>query len=426
MLARQIERYAKWVVAIVVIMVLAVLSSIYVLSHERLRWPFQASYEVNAVFSSVDAVAPGLGEPVNVAGVRVGQISGASLQHGQGVLRLSIDPGKLPRLYANARAVLVPNTPLKDMQVDIVPGGAPAPVLRHGGTIPLAQTTVPIDSDDFLKALDTDTRTWFTGLVADLDQGTRGRTRDIAALLRALGPTTGQVHQIAHLLAARRGELARVVHNLGAITQATAVKDRELATLVDTSNATLGALASQDVALRASLARLPGTLSTARRTLGDATTFARALAPTLDALTPTARRSPRTLRDTRALIRGASGLPVDKVRPFIDAVLPLAADIGPASRAIAASTPPLIDATKVLDYFSNEIAYNPGGANQGYLYWLAWFSHNGASVFSTEDAHGAVARGLGLFSCSSLSQPGSPAQLMGLLFGVSPTACSHP
>jgi phospholipid/cholesterol/gamma-HCH transport system substrate-binding protein len=426
MFRRQVERYAKWVLAIVVIMVLAVLSSIYVLSHERLRWPFQASYEVNVVFSSVDAVAPGLGEPVNVAGVRVGQIAGASLQHGQGVLRLSIDPSKLPRIYANAHAMLVPNTPLKDMQVNIAPGDPSTPVLRHGGMIPLVQTGVPIDSDELLKALDSDTRTWFTSLIADLDQGTRGRTADIAALLRALGPTTAQVHQIAHLLAARRDELARVVHNLGAVTHAAAVKDHDLATLVNTSNATLGALASQDVALRASLSRLPGTLATARKTLGDATNFARVLSPTLEALMPTARRSPRTLRDTRELFRGAAGLPLDKVKPFIDAVVPLASDIGPATRDLEVSTPPLIDAFKVLNYLSNEVSFNPGGANQGYLYWLAWFSHNAASVVSTEDAHGAVVRGLGLFSCSSVSQPGSPAQLLGLLFGVTPTACAHP
>jgi phospholipid/cholesterol/gamma-HCH transport system substrate-binding protein len=322
--------------------------------------------------------------------------------------------------------MLVPNTPLKDMQVDIAPGGPPAPVLKHGGTISLSQTSVPIDSDELLKALDSDTRTWFTSLVAAVDQGTRGRTADLAALLRALGPTTTQAHQIARLLAQRRAELARVVHNLGAITHAAAAKDRDLATLVATSNATLGALASQDAALRTSLARLPGTLTTARRTLGDATTFARALGPTAEALTPTARHLPATLRDTKQLFRGTSGLPLDKVRPFVDAVLPQAADIAAATRDIVAATPFLTDAFKVLDYFSNETAYNPGGANQGYLYWLAWFAHNSASVFSTEDAHGAVARGLGLFSCSSLSQPGSPAALLGLLFGVTPAACSHP
>jgi phospholipid/cholesterol/gamma-HCH transport system substrate-binding protein len=425
MIARQLQRSGKWIVAIFLTMLLAIASSIYVLSNERLHWPFQSSYEINVLFSSVDAVSPGQGEAVNVAGVRVGQIAGASLQHGQGVLRLGIDPGKLPRLYSNARAMLVPNTPLKDMQVDIMPGGPPAPELRHGGTIPLAQTSVPTDSDEFLAALDSDTRAWLQSLAAEVDRGTQGRAADLAALLRQLGPTTAQVHEIARLLAVRRLELARLVHNLSTVSRAAAAKDRDLGALVQSANATFGALASQDTALRSSIGRLPGTLATTHTTLVDATTFARVLRPTLDALTPTARHLRGTLRDTRQVFRGAAGLPLDKVPPFIDAVLPLVNDIGPTTRALEAGTPPLIDAFKVLGYLSNELAYNPGGANQGFLYWLAWFSHNTASVFSTEDAHGAVVRGLGLFSCSGVSQSGSTAQLLALLFGVSPTSCTH-
>ena len=65
---------------------------------------------------------PGLGEPVLVAGVHVGEIAGTSLANGQGVIHMDIDPAKLPHLYRDATAELVPNTPLKDMQVDIQPG----------------------------------------------------------------------------------------------------------------------------------------------------------------------------------------------------------------------------------------------------------------------------------------------------------------
>ena len=35
---------------------------------------------------------------------------------------MEIDPGKLTRVYNDAHAMLVPNTPLKDMQIDIAPG----------------------------------------------------------------------------------------------------------------------------------------------------------------------------------------------------------------------------------------------------------------------------------------------------------------
>jgi hypothetical protein len=49
------------------------------------------------------------------------------------------------------------------------------------------------------------------------------------------------------------------------------------------------------------------------------------------------------------------------------------------------------------------------------VYWLAWFAHNLDSVVSTQDAGGAVIRGLGLFSCSSGAQPQTGALLDQLL-----------
>jgi phospholipid/cholesterol/gamma-HCH transport system substrate-binding protein len=56
----------------------------------------------------------------------------------------------------------------------------------------------------------------------------------------------------------------------------------------------------------------------------------------------------------------------------------------------------------VLNYLGNELGYNPPGPEEGYLFWAAWFMHNQASVTSTEDAHGAVVRGLAQVGCSSL------------------------
>jgi phospholipid/cholesterol/gamma-HCH transport system substrate-binding protein len=74
----------------------------------------------------------------------------------------------------------------------------------------------------------------------------------------------------------------------------------------------------------------------------------------------------------------------------------------------------------VLAYTVNELAYNPGGKNQGFLYWLAWGAHDLASATSTSDAHGANVRSFPLLACSSLR--GTPTlafvtQLLGSTFG---------
>jgi phospholipid/cholesterol/gamma-HCH transport system substrate-binding protein len=62
----------------------------------------------------------------------------------------------------------------------------------------------------------------------------------------------------------------------------------------------------------------------------------------------------------------------------------------------------LISSFKVLNYVTNEVAYNGGGANPGFLYWLSWFAHNADSFLSTSDAHGAAWRGVLLVSCAQL------------------------
>jgi phospholipid/cholesterol/gamma-HCH transport system substrate-binding protein len=398
----QIRRYGRSFAVLIALMVIGTASGFYILLQQRLPNPFQSFYTVDAAFPTAAAVVPGLGEPVLVAGVHVGEIAGTSLAHGQGVIHMDIDPAKLPHLYRNASAELVPNTPLKDMQVDIQPGTRAAGPLRRGATIAVGQTTSPIDSDELLASLDGDTREWLASLITELGAGTQGRGGDIHALLRSLGPTTGQLRQIGDLLAARRVQLADIVHNLGTLTRATSVKDTQLAMVVRAGDQTVSALADQNVALRESIMRLPGTLQTARRTLTDVTGLAQVLGPTAVALLPTARNLPVTLRDSLTLIRGAGLLPLQQIPSFVNAVLPLATQLPPLTSDLRVEVPALTSSFKVLAYTTNEIAYNPGGNNPGFLYWLAWFAHNADSFISNSDANGPVWRALLLTSCTSL------------------------
>jgi phospholipid/cholesterol/gamma-HCH transport system substrate-binding protein len=416
----QIRRYGRSFAIVLMLMVVGTTAGFYILLQQRLPNPFQTFYSVNAAFTSAAAVVPGLGEPVNVAGVHVGEITGTSLQNGQGVVHMEIDPHKMPHLYRDASAALVPNTPLKDMQVNIQPGHKSAGILPGGATIPVAQTTTPIDSDDLLDSLDADTRTWFTSLITELNNGSEGRGEDIRKLLGSLGPTSQQLRTIGDLLAQRREQLSDIVHNLGVLSHATSEKDNQLQTAVDAGNKTVQALASQNQALRTAITRLPGTLSSARTTLSDVTTLANALGPTATALLPTARKLPQTLRETQTLFKGAALLPLKEIPPFVKAVLPLAAQLPSLASGLKQAVPALISSFKVIGYVTNEIAYNPGGNNPGFLYWLAWFAHNADSFIGTADANGPVWRALVLTSCSSIktfSFGPLIEQLLGTTFG---------
>jgi phospholipid/cholesterol/gamma-HCH transport system substrate-binding protein len=415
--ALQIRRYGRSLLVLLALMAIGSASGFLILLSERLPNPFKSFYTVNGAFPSAAAVVPGLGEPVNIAGVHVGEITGSSLVRGQGVIHMEIDPTKLPgrQLYQDAHADLVPNTPLKDMQVNIFPGHSSAGILKPDSTIPIAQTTSPVDSDDLLDSLDTDTRTWFTSLITELNAGTAGRGKDIRRLLQALGPTSAQLRQVGDLLAARRTELSAIVHNLGVLTRATAQKDSQLATVVQAGDQTVRALASQDVALRDSITRLPGTLSTTRKTLADLTTFSNALGPTATALLPTARNLPATLRDTQTLFQGAALLPLKEIPPFVQAVLPLANQLPPLAADLKKAVPALIDSFKVLLYVTNEIAYVPGGKNPGFGYWLAWFAHDADSFISSSDANGPVWRTVVLTTCAGLKSFSFGPVIAGLL-----------
>lgn len=398
----QVRRYGGHLVLLLILMVLGTGAGFFILLNQRLPNPFQSYYQVNAAFTTAAAVVPGLGEPVNVAGVRVGQINGTSLHDGQAVIHMQIDPSQLPAVYRDAHADLVPRTPLKDMEVDIWPGDRSAGRLPSGATIPIGQTISPVDSDEVLGALDADTRDWLVSLITSLGQATAGRGADMRSLLRALGPTAAQLRQVGDLLAARHQELAELTHNLGVLTQAASSKDVQLGQLVRASQLTISALASQNVALGRAVALLPGTLARTRTTLGDLTTFSRALGPASTALTPVVRSLPGTLRNSEALFRGAALLPLRQIRPFVQAALPLAHKLPPLAGDLKIEVPDLIAAFKVLVYSANELAYNPGGNNPGFLYWLAWFAHNSDSFISNSDANGPVWRSVLVGNCATL------------------------
>jgi phospholipid/cholesterol/gamma-HCH transport system substrate-binding protein len=422
----QIRRYGRYFVILVLLAVIGSVAGGYILLQERLPNPFATFYNVNGAFPSAAAVVPGLGEPVNIAGVHVGEITNTTLQNGQGIIHMQITPSKLPgaHLYRNASAELIPNTPLDDMQIDIQPGTKSTGILPSGSTIPVGQTTSPTQSDDLLDSLDTDTRTWFASLITEVNNATEGRGKDLRELLMNVGPTAQQLRQIGDLLAGRRHELAEVVHNLGVLSQATSVKDGQIKQVIDAGNQTLQAISGQDVALKAAIEKLPGTLQTTRGTLSDLIGFANELGPTATALQPTARRLPTTLREASTVIKGATVLPLNEIPKFESVVLPLGKLLPGLATSLTNTIPSLVDSFKVLNYTTNELAYNPGANNPGFLYWLAWFSHNADSFLSTSDANGPAWRVLLLTDCASFKSF-SFGPLLSALTG-STLGCSAP
>jgi phospholipid/cholesterol/gamma-HCH transport system substrate-binding protein len=194
------------------------------------------------------------------------------------------------------------------------------------------------------------------------------------------------------------------VHNFSLLTDELGKKDTQLANFVQNSNAVFDTLAGQDVSLRATLEKLPGALNTTQSTLAKVKGLADQLGPTLQALRPAARALGPSLRQTRPFLRQSTPVIKNEIRPFTRAALPTVKQLRPATRNLAAATPDLTGAFKVVNYLLNEVAYNPPGKqDEGFLFWQAWVNHAGDSVFSTQDAHGPIRRGLIVLSCQTAS-----------------------
>ncbi len=318
---RKLRQNLPFLVVLATIAVIGTAAAVVVLLDERLPNPFSDTYDVGVELSAANGVVPGYGQPVNVAGVPVGAISGARVHGGQALITIAIQRSKLPHVYRDATVALQPVTPLKDMELELDPGHPSAGRLGAGSTIPIADSTSPGELEDLLGALDADTRSFLATLISSLATGTAGQGQNMRRLLVALGPTAHQTREISSALAARRAQIAELVHNLSVVTRA-ASQDGRLAEVVQAGDATLHAVATQDAALRRSIAQLPHTLNSTGRALTDVSEIAHAAEPALTALTPAVKALPRTLQTLGPFSESTATALRTHVRPFVQDAQP--------------------------------------------------------------------------------------------------------
>jgi phospholipid/cholesterol/gamma-HCH transport system substrate-binding protein len=382
-------------------MVVAGLLALYaILQGQRLRIPIleERPFELKAELASGEAITPGQGQSVRVAGVRIGEISKVGLEDGHAVVTMSINRDYLP-IYRDATMLLRPATQLKDMFLELDPGSKGAGEFSDGDTIPLANTMPDVNLEEILDALDSDTQAYLRLLLVGGGQGLKGRGEDLGQVLANLGPMARQFGKLSKVVVGRRRDLARLIGDLEQLSHAVAGQDDDLARLVASSNSVLGAAASQDVSTERAIRLLPGALRSTRLALGQVDSFSRELGPASQALRPFARG----LDDTSAaLVDLAETEPVvrEQLRPFTRVALPPVRDLGAAARPLARSTPDLTTVGTKLNRLFNLFTYNPRGAeppgtagrDEGYSYWAGWLAHDGNSVFQAQDAHGSMWR----------------------------------
>jgi phospholipid/cholesterol/gamma-HCH transport system substrate-binding protein len=415
----QIRKRLKDFLAVIGLLILALVVAVFILGHERLHLPAGVPflgkdfYEVNAEMSTAQAVTPGQGQTVNIAGVQVGEIKSVRLENGHAIVGLDIERKYAP-IYRDASVLLRPKTGLKDMVAELDPGHRSAGKLPEGGTIPISQTLPDVNLDQVLAELDSDTRDYLRLLLSDGAQGLKGNGRKLGQDIRRIQPTARYARRLNAALATRRQNIRRVIHDFSLLSDELGRRDTQLAGFVQNSNAVFAALAHQDANIKATLRQLPSTLDVTRVNLAKARTLADTLGPTLQDLRPAARALGPSLQATRPFLRNTTPVIRDELRPFARAALPTVRQLRPAVNDLAAATPSLSRTFDVVNYALNELAYNPPGLNnEGFLFWFAWINHLGPTVFSTQDAHGPIRRGLIVFGCQT-------AQTLNVVAGANP------
>ena len=401
--------YLPHVLALTGIIAIALAVSGYIVVHQRLRFPWEKEFLIYAEFSNAQAVTPGQGQTVNVAGVEVGEITAVKLENGLAVVEMNITSPDLDAVYQNAHLLLRPKTGLNDMSIALEPGTPDASLpddgkLQAGDRLPVWNTLPTVNPDEVLSALDADTRNYLAAVANAGGEGLKGRGDDLRAIIAASEPTFRHTKRVTRALADRRQKVARLVTNLRLLSEASASKDRELASLVSGSTASFETIAQREAELGASLDRLPGALDATDRALVASRDLAIDLKPSLTALRPTIRGLGPALVDVRPLLSDATPLLRDKLRPLVREATPVVRKLRPSLRDLNRTQPDLERAVDVLTYVVNELGFNPPGAEEGYIFWTAWFVHNAASIVSIEDAHGALWRGLVIGSCSTFGQ----------------------
>ncbi len=303
--------------------------------------PFADPYEMQALFATANNLKAK--SPVRIAGVNVGEVKEVKpMPDGSGaaMVKMEITENGLP-LHEDAELKVRPRIFLEgNFFVDVQPGSPSSPVLKQGGTIPVTQTSAPVQFGQLLTALQSDTREDLRTFLAEYSlnglkgAGARGFNRSIQYWEEAY-KNTALANQA--LLGTEEGDLGRVLRGQAGVAKALTQNPEKLKDFVSDFNTTAAAFAREDDNLEATIPALRDVLRTGEPALAslngalpslsafarDATPGTRSSGPTIEATIP-------FLRELRGLVSEPElrGLVAD-LRPTIPALARLNRDTIP-------------------------------------------------------------------------------------------------
>jgi phospholipid/cholesterol/gamma-HCH transport system substrate-binding protein len=246
--------------------------------------PFKHGFRLKAEFAT--ALNVHSKSPVRIAGVTVGQVTSIQRAGNTGLVSMEIESRGLP-IHSDATIKIRPRLFLEgNWFLELQPGSPSAKTVSSGYTIPVTQTADPVQLDQVLDALTTDTRANLQSFLINYgealtrkphapenaEQEPEVRGLNAAQALNqtyARGPSSlrgGAVVDQA-ITGTEAHDLSELVASIGKVTAALNVHEQDLSELIPNYDTFFSTLASQSTSLKSLVAELPGSLLSVERGL---------------------------------------------------------------------------------------------------------------------------------------------------------------
>jgi virulence factor Mce-like protein len=277
---------------------LIVIVSVFLAYNANKGLPFVPTYDLSARVPNGSNLVPG--NEVRVGGFRVGVVDtikpATQVINGKtkpiAVLNMKLDKSVQP-LATDSKVTIRSRSALGLKYVQITPGTAAA-TFKAGGTVPLANATLPVEFDDFLNTFDGPTRQNSRFALSGYGDAFAGRGQDLNAAIQGLNPFFRFLTPVMKNLSDPRTGLKDFFKQIGATSAQVVPVARVQARLFGEMADTFAAFNRCPSCLQDTIAKQPETMDVAIRSfrvqrpfLVDFTDLSRRLLPAARVL-PTA------------------------------------------------------------------------------------------------------------------------------------------
>ena len=309
--------------------------------------PFRSHYEVKAAFKSANNLRTA--SPVRIAGVEVGKVTKVErVRKGDNgaVVTMRIQDKGRP-LHSDATFKIRPRIFLEgNFFVDVNPGlGGKEVADNH--TFPVQQTDTPVQLDQVLTALQTDTREDLKTFLREYASGLEGKgAKGFNESIKYWKPAYRDSAIVSEaMLGENEHDLSGYIKEMGVVAGALDRNPEQLKALITNFRQTAGAFARENANLEAAIAELPRTLRVAQpaldalnRSFPGVRGLAQDLRPGVASSEETIDVSMPLLQQLRGLVSKPElrGLTSD-LRPTVPALARLTQESVPLSKQIRGS-----------------------------------------------------------------------------------------